>query len=201
MARDGWRSGIPWTCEERLCDRAGVGVREAARASVTRCYGGSASGRAPRFRATGDSVCEGAVMGADWAVCASSPAVISVRSWSLIGWVEPQGPAREVGCWNDGARVGLKYSSSGRFLTPARRSGWVGSRRDPSDGQVSSVVSFAIPLLRRGAGAFIVSAIGRSYLISLLSLLLTMSSYLSTMLAILTVRRAPAGRGCRSYLC
>ncbi|RRT42390.1 hypothetical protein B296_00030507 [Ensete ventricosum] len=134
-------------------------------------------------------------------VCASSPAVVSVRSWRLVGWVEPQGSAREVECWNGGARVVLKYSSSGRPLTPARRSGRVDSRLDPSDGQVSSVVGFAIPLLRRGARAFIVSAIGHSYMISLLPLLLTIPSYLSTTPVVLTMRRAPVGKRCRPYLC
>ncbi|RZS10258.1 hypothetical protein BHM03_00041451 [Ensete ventricosum] len=64
-------------------------------------------------------------------VCASSPAVVSV------GWMVPRSSAQEVGCWNGGARVGLKYSSSGR----------VGSRRDPSDGQVSSVVDFYDPFV------------------------------------------------------
>ncbi|RZS16507.1 hypothetical protein BHM03_00048506 [Ensete ventricosum] len=42
---------------------------------------------------------------------------------------------------------------------------------------------------------------GHSYLISLLPLLLTMSSYLSTTPVILAVRRAPAFEGCRPYLC
>ncbi|RWV87301.1 hypothetical protein GW17_00050719, partial [Ensete ventricosum] len=51
------------------------------------------------------------------------------------------------------------------------------------------MVRFAIPLLRRGAGAFIVSAIGHSFLISLLPLLLTILSYLSTMPAVLAVGR------------
>ncbi|RWW50941.1 hypothetical protein BHE74_00042758 [Ensete ventricosum] len=134
-------------------------------------------------------------------VCASSPVVVSVRSWSLIRWVKTRGPALVVGCWSGRARVGWKRLGSGQSLTPARRSGRVGSRRDPSDGQVSSVVGFAIPLLRRGAGAFIVSAVGHSYLISLLPLLLTMPSYLSTTPAVLAVRRSPAGEGCRPYLC
>ncbi|RZS22090.1 hypothetical protein BHM03_00054826, partial [Ensete ventricosum] len=91
---------------------------------------------------------------------------MSVRSWSSVGWVEPRGLAREVGCWNSGAQVGLEYSSSGRPLTPARRSGRVGSRRDPSDGHL--------------------------YLISLLPLFLTISSYLSTTLVVLVVTHAPA---------
>ncbi|RZS00730.1 hypothetical protein BHM03_00030484 [Ensete ventricosum] len=54
------------------------------------------------------------------------------------------------------------------------------------------------PRLPRG---FIVSDVGHSYLISLLPLLLTMSSYLSTTPIVLAVRRAPAGEGCRPYLC
>ncbi|RWW11570.1 hypothetical protein GW17_00024810 [Ensete ventricosum] len=128
-------------------------------------------------------------------MCASSPAIVSVRSWSSVGWVEPRGPAREVGCWNGGARVGLKYSSSSRSLTPARRSGRVGSRRDPSDGQVSSVVGFAIPLPRRGAGAYIVGVVGHPYLATLLPLWLTMSSYTSTTPAVLAVRHASTGKG------
>ncbi|RRT37746.1 hypothetical protein B296_00038578 [Ensete ventricosum] len=130
-------------------------------------------------------------------VCASSPAVVSVQSWSSIGWVEPRGPTREVGCWNGGARVGRKYSNLGRQPTPARRSGRVGSRRDISDGQVSLVVDFATPLLCRGAGAFIVSAIGHSYLISLLLLSLTIPSYFSTTLVVHTMRRVLAGRECQ----
>ncbi|RRT44884.1 hypothetical protein B296_00046624, partial [Ensete ventricosum] len=52
-----------------------------------------------------------------------------------------------------------------------------------------------------GAGAFILSVIGHSYLISLLPLLLTIPSYLSTTLVVLAVRRAPVGKGCRPYLC
>ncbi|RZR89186.1 hypothetical protein BHM03_00016865 [Ensete ventricosum] len=67
-------------------------------------------------------------------------------------------------------------------------SGW-GSRRDLSEGQVSLVADFAIPLLHRGAGAFIVSATGRSYLRSLLSLLLTMPSYFTTPSMVLAARR------------
>ncbi|RWW00016.1 hypothetical protein GW17_00037047 [Ensete ventricosum] len=134
-------------------------------------------------------------------MCASSPTVVSVRSWSLIRWVETRGPALVVGCWSGGARVGWKRLDSGRSLTPARRSSRVGSRRDPSDGQVSSMVGFATPLLCRGAGGFIVSAAAHSYQISLLPLLLTMSSYLSTTSVVLAVRRVPAGEGCRHYLC
>ncbi|RWV79351.1 hypothetical protein GW17_00059527, partial [Ensete ventricosum] len=48
------------------------------------------------------------------------------------------------------------------------------------------------------SGAFIVSVIGHSYLISLLPLLLTIPSYLSTTPVVLAVRRAPAGRGANS---
>ncbi|RRT54626.1 hypothetical protein B296_00016934 [Ensete ventricosum] len=112
----------------------------------------------------------------------------------------PPCPTSEVGCWSGEVRFGRRHLSSGRELAYARRSGRVSSRRDPSDGQVSAIVDFAIPLLRRGAEAFIVSVVGHSYLISLLPLLVTMSSYLSTMPVILAVRRAPAGEGCRPYL-
>ncbi|RRT61521.1 hypothetical protein B296_00023091 [Ensete ventricosum] len=95
-----------------------------------------------------------------------------------------QNSAWEVGYWSGGAPVGKKYPNSSRPLIPARRPGRVGSRRDPSDGQVNLVVPFLIPLPRRGAGAFIVSVVDHSYLITLLLLWPTMSSYPSTTLVI-----------------
>ncbi|RRT59464.1 hypothetical protein B296_00016884 [Ensete ventricosum] len=110
-------------------------------------------------------------------------------------------PTPEVGYWSSGVRFGRRRLSSGRELALAKRSGRVSSRRDLSDGQVSAMVDFAISLLCSGAGAFIVSVVGHSYLISLLSLLLTMLSYLSTMPVVLAMRRAPACEGCRPYLC
>ncbi|RRT66965.1 hypothetical protein B296_00032065 [Ensete ventricosum] len=109
------------------------------------------------------------------AQCASSPAVFSVRSWSLARWMMIQSSAREVGCWNDGARVGRKYSSSGRSLIPARRSGRVGSRRDPSDSQWVFV--------------------DHPYLATRLPLWLTLSLYASTMPVVLAVRDASTGEG------
>ncbi|RZR94730.1 hypothetical protein BHM03_00023488 [Ensete ventricosum] len=115
--------------------------------------------------------------------------------------MDPPYPTIEVGYWSGGVQAGRRCLSSGRPSAPARRSGRVSSRRDPSDSQVSVMVDFLIPLLRRGVGAFIASVVDHSYLISLLPLLLTMPSYLSTMPAVLTVRRAPAGKGCRPYLC
>ncbi|RWW33896.1 hypothetical protein GW17_00001363 [Ensete ventricosum] len=118
-------------------------------------------------------------------------------NWSSVGWVESQGPAREVDCWNGGARVERKYSSSGWPPTPARRSG-------PSDGQVSSVVYFTIPPLRGGAGAFIVTVTRYPYLNSLSSLLLTVPLLLTMPSVVLTARRALAGKGCRPcppYMC
>ncbi|RWW23415.1 hypothetical protein GW17_00012337 [Ensete ventricosum] len=39
---------------------------------------------------------------------ASSPAIVSVRSWSSVRWMKPRGPVRKVDCRNGGARVGLK---------------------------------------------------------------------------------------------
>ncbi|RRT67714.1 hypothetical protein B296_00017275 [Ensete ventricosum] len=96
----------------------------------------------------------------------------------------------------------LEWWSSGREEAPLLGSS-VGSckevgsgkfRRDPSDGQVSSVVDFSIPLPRRGAGAFIMSVVGPLYLVTLLPLRLTMSLYLSTMPLVLAVRRAFAVR-------
>ncbi|RWW62492.1 hypothetical protein BHE74_00030373, partial [Ensete ventricosum] len=86
------------------------------------------------------------------------------------------------------------YLSAEQIL---RRSNRVGSRRDPSDGQVSLVVNFAIPLLRRGAGAFIATVTGYPYLNPLSSLLLTIPLHLTTPSVVLVARRAPAAEGCR----
>ncbi|RRT35052.1 hypothetical protein B296_00042212, partial [Ensete ventricosum] len=79
----------------------------------------------------------------------------------------------------------------GRRILQEGRVGW-GSRRDLSDGQVSLVVDFAIPLLRRGAGAFIVTIVGCSYLRPLSSSLLTILSHLIMSSMVLVVRRAPS---------
>ncbi|RZR71726.1 hypothetical protein BHM03_00006861 [Ensete ventricosum] len=128
------------------------------------------------------------------------PIVELPTRWSLVGWEEPSGPAWEVGCWSGGAQVGGKCFSSGRPLIPVRRSGRVGSRRDPSDDQVSLVVDFAIPPLRRGAGAFIAIVMGYPYLKPLSSLLLTISLYLTMSSVVLAARRAPAAGGCRPLL-
>ncbi|RWV95913.1 hypothetical protein GW17_00041417 [Ensete ventricosum] len=114
-------------------------------------------------------------------LCASSSAIVSGRSRSSVKWMDLPCLTPEVGCWSGGVRVGSRCLSSGRALTPARRSGRVSSRRDPSDSQVSAMVDFSILLPRRGARAFIVSVVGPSCLITLLLLRLTMSSYLSTM--------------------
>ncbi|RZS16360.1 hypothetical protein BHM03_00048339, partial [Ensete ventricosum] len=111
-------------------------------------------------------------LGVSTAVVASS-----IGRGCSAGWMVTQSSAREVGCWNGGARAGRKYSSSGQSLIPARRSGRVGFRRDPSDGQVSSVVDFAIPLPRRGARAYIVGVVDHSYLLTRLPWWLTLSSY------------------------
>ncbi|RRT55215.1 hypothetical protein B296_00014966 [Ensete ventricosum] len=61
-----------------------------------------------------------------------------------------------------------------------------------------------IPLLRRGAGAFIVTVTRYSYLNHLSSLLLTIPLYLTLPSVVLAARRAPVGKGCRPcppYLC
>ncbi|RWV96979.1 hypothetical protein BHE74_00035208 [Ensete ventricosum] len=71
--------------------------------------------------------------------------VFSVRSESLFGCVVIQSSAWEVGCWSGGVRVKREYSSSGRSLTPARRSGRVGPRRDPSEDQVNSWIGLFSP--------------------------------------------------------
>ncbi|RRT74165.1 hypothetical protein B296_00012486 [Ensete ventricosum] len=67
------------------------------------------------------------------------------------------------------ARVGRRFLQEGR----------VGSRRDPSDGQVSYVVDFTIPLLRRGALAFIAIITRYLYPNPLSSLLLTIPLHLT----------------------
>ncbi|RZS21892.1 hypothetical protein BHM03_00054591 [Ensete ventricosum] len=78
-------------------------------------------------------------------LCASSPTVVSGRSRSSARWMDPPCPTQEVGYWSGGVWVGRRHLSSGRAPTPARRSGRISSRRDPSDGQVSVIVNFAIP--------------------------------------------------------
>ncbi|RZR91237.1 hypothetical protein BHM03_00019328 [Ensete ventricosum] len=108
--------------------------------------------------------------------------------------MDPSYPVAGVGYWNGGVRVRRRHLRSGREPTPAKRSGRVSSRRDPSDDQVSFVVDFSIPLPRRG-GAYIVGIVGHPYLATLLPLWLTMLSYTSTTPAILAVRHASAGKG------
>ncbi|RWW53236.1 hypothetical protein BHE74_00040293 [Ensete ventricosum] len=172
---------------------AGATLRPSWRRSRESCasfYGGSASGGALRFRVTGHSVCGGAVVRAD---CA----------WTWL--VRPRKASAVTTDHERRREKSFSKNNSGSALLwrPPwlAEGGKVGSRRDPSDGQVSSVVHFSIPQRRRGAGAFIVSAIGYSYLISLLPLFLTISSYLSTTPVVLAMRHAPAGKGCRPYLC
>ncbi|RWV96340.1 hypothetical protein GW17_00040965 [Ensete ventricosum] len=75
-----------------------------------------------------------------------------------------------------------------RFL----QKGPVGSRHDPFDGQVSSVIDFTIPLLHRGAGAFIAIVTGYSYLNPLSSLLLTIPLHLTMSSVVLAVGRTTA---------
>ncbi|RRT60621.1 hypothetical protein B296_00003505 [Ensete ventricosum] len=106
----------------------------------------------------------------------------------------PNSPEARLGrsTASGGAQVGWTCLSSGRSPIPTRRSGRVGSRRDPSDGQVSSVVDFAIPLLRRGVWAFITTVTGYSYLNPLSSLLLTIPLHLTMPSVVLVARRALA---------
>ncbi|RZS19046.1 hypothetical protein BHM03_00051398 [Ensete ventricosum] len=94
--------------------------------------------------------------------------------------MDPSYSVMGVGCWSGEARVRRRHLRSGRASAPARRSGRVSSRHDPSDDQVSFVVDFSSPYPRRGAGAYIVSVVGYSYLATLLPLWLTMLSYPST---------------------
>ncbi|RZS26732.1 hypothetical protein BHM03_00060111, partial [Ensete ventricosum] len=94
--------------------------------------------------------------------------------------MDPSYPVIGVGYWSGGARVRRRHLRSGRAPARARRSGRLSSRCDSSDDQVSLVVRFSIPLPRRGAGAFIVSVVDHSYLVTLLPLWPTMPSYPST---------------------
>ncbi|RZS26968.1 hypothetical protein BHM03_00060392 [Ensete ventricosum] len=84
----------------------------------------------------------------------------------------------------------LEWWSSGRVEVSQ-----LGSRCDPSDGQVSFVVDFTIPSLRRGAGAFITTVTGYPYLNLLSSLLLTIPLHLTMSSVVLAARRAPAADG------
>ncbi|RWW49637.1 hypothetical protein BHE74_00044171 [Ensete ventricosum] len=115
--------------------------------------------------------------------------------------MDPSYSVTGVGCWSGEARVKRRHLRSGRASAPARRSGRVSSRHDPSDDQVSFVVDFSSPCPRRGAEAYIVSVVDHPYLATLLPLWLTMSSYPSTTPVVLAVRHASAGKGCRPYLC
>ncbi|RRT33586.1 hypothetical protein B296_00051224 [Ensete ventricosum] len=116
----------------------------------------------------------------------------------LDGWVPRVLPRRSA------TRV-VEFGSGGGASTRVGRQllqgGRVSFRRDSSDGQIRAMVDFAIPLSCKGAGAFIVSDVGLSYLIILLPLRLTMLSYFSTMPLVLAVRRASAGKECRPYPC
>ncbi|RZR91480.1 hypothetical protein BHM03_00019614 [Ensete ventricosum] len=65
-----------------------------------------------------------AFVSAEWArLVLARAAVVSVERWSTVGWREPAGPAREVGGWRGGARVGKRCLNSGRLRIPAIRSG------------------------------------------------------------------------------
>ncbi|RWW54483.1 hypothetical protein BHE74_00038932 [Ensete ventricosum] len=125
--------------------------------------------------------------------------VVSVQGWSS---------GRREKCPRSGLRARLlEWWSSGRVKMfrfgsatgsyRKVRSGRVGSRRDPSDGQVSLVVDFAIPLLCRGARAFIATVTGYLYLNLLPSSLLTKLLHLTTLSVVRATRRAPAIWGCR----
>ncbi|RZS03563.1 hypothetical protein BHM03_00033753, partial [Ensete ventricosum] len=66
-------------------------------------------------------------------LCTSSPVVVSGRSRCTTRWMDPSYLVTGVGCWSGGARVRRRLHRSGRAPVPARRSGRVSSRRDPSD--------------------------------------------------------------------
>ncbi|RZR92170.1 hypothetical protein BHM03_00020428 [Ensete ventricosum] len=112
--------------------------------------------------------------------------------------MDPSYPVTGICCWSGGARVRRRRLRSGRASAPAKRSGRVSSRRDPSDDQVSFVVYFSIPLPRRSAGAYIVGGVDHLYLATWLPLWLTMPSYTTTTPVVLAVVRP---LGIRPYLC
>ncbi|RWW10785.1 hypothetical protein GW17_00025652 [Ensete ventricosum] len=133
-----------------------------------------------------------------WIIFARSPcALVRPRSSRHRGGARLDGRNPRVRLGRSAAGVvelgsGISVSARvGRRILQEGRVGW-GSRRDLSDGQVSLVVDFAIPLLRRGAWAFIVTITGRSYLRPLSSSLLTMSPHLTMPSVVLAARRAPS---------
>ncbi|RWV87866.1 hypothetical protein GW17_00050097 [Ensete ventricosum] len=149
------------------------------------------------------------------------PTCTSIAGSGSCTLVRPRSCRRRVGArvGGKGSRARLERSvvrvvelrSGGDVSARVRRwflqEGRVGSRRDPSDGQVSLVVDFAILPLRRGVWAFIVMVTRHSYLRSLLRLLLAMSSYFVVASVVLTVRCAtcllPLGKVglAPTYLC
>ncbi|RWW33995.1 hypothetical protein GW17_00001275 [Ensete ventricosum] len=71
----------------------------------------------------------------------------------------------------------------------------------PGEEGVVQLWSAAGSCKKVGSGAFIVSAVDHSYLITLLPLWLTIPLYPPTMLDVLAMRRVFAVGGCRPYLC
>ncbi|RRT84839.1 hypothetical protein B296_00006052 [Ensete ventricosum] len=104
----------PVRSHERLCFRAGTGVREAARASTTWRYGGSVSSGAPRFGATGDSVCGSAVGRAELELGRMGRTSGSDTGGRLLEWWSSgRAEVSQLGL----ATVSCKKVRSGRFLT------------------------------------------------------------------------------------
>ncbi|RWW27004.1 hypothetical protein GW17_00008580 [Ensete ventricosum] len=68
------------------------------------------------------------------------------RSRCSTRWMNPSYPVTRVGCWSGGVRVRRRHLRSGRESAPAKRSGRVSSRRDPSDDQVGRTIAGA-PIL------------------------------------------------------
>ncbi|RRT41428.1 hypothetical protein B296_00032417, partial [Ensete ventricosum] len=97
-----------------------------------------------------------------------------------------------------GLRGGAVRFRGGGGAAARRRATWrAGSVRHVEPPVcASSPVVFSV----QSAGAFIVSVVNHSYLVTLLLLWPTTSSYPFTTLVVLVVRRAFAGRGCRPYL-
>ncbi|RWW34639.1 hypothetical protein GW17_00000593 [Ensete ventricosum] len=96
--------------------------------------------------------------------------------------------------FGSGSRL-LEWWSSGRSLTPARRSGRQVPDVTPPTVKLVQWLVFAIPLPRRGARVYIVGVVDHMYLATRLPLWLTLSSYASTTPVVVAVRDAFTGRG------
>ncbi|RRT62269.1 hypothetical protein B296_00037656 [Ensete ventricosum] len=116
-----------------------------------------------------------------WPVCASSLAVVSSGEEVEHSWVEGalefSSGGRRLMPW----RSGREFTLAAGVIAVSYKKVKSGGVPDVTPPMIKSVwLSIYDPLLRRGASAFIVGVTGRSYLRSLMHLLLTMPSFAST---------------------